>query len=130
MDPGKALADLLKADADVAAFVKKRVFPRIMPETEQYPLLVYTRISDTPLRVLAGPAKIKSPRYQIDVWSQTDAEAVELADAVQAALDGYVGRIEDVAVTISFQGGQAIFDEGSGLYHNTVDVLVMHEVAA
>lgn len=129
MNPGDRLRDMLLADPAVAAMVDDRVYPLIMPETTKWPVIVYTKVSEAPERVLAGATRVMYARYQVDSWATTVAVVNDLAASIQAALDGYVGDdVDDLKMSISAMGTTEAFDEVSGLYHTIMELLVCHEV--
>lgn len=91
------LRAFLLADAGVAALVGDRISPAPGPQDQAYPFVTFTLISDQGVQSLSGPSGLDYPVYQIDAWSDSterggsQAEAIAVAKAVTAALDGYIG---------------------------------------
>lgn len=94
-----ALYKHLIADAPVAALIgtplSVPVGPRLSkppaPQAQALPFVTYARVGRrTPITHTGerGPHRV---RFQVDCWAATDAAATNVADAVEAALLGFVG---------------------------------------
>ena len=88
-----ALRAFLLADADIAAAVgSSRVFPVVLPQEQNgQTSIVYTRISGRGDHHMQGPSGLDRVRVQVDAWAVEPDAADELARAVKARLDGYLG---------------------------------------
>lgn len=91
MSIGTWLRALLIADPAVSALVGDRVHALQLPRGGALPALKYQRISGERVRGLSGPHGQAHPRMQIDAYADSHAAAEAVADAVEAALDGYAG---------------------------------------
>jgi hypothetical protein len=102
------------------------------PQGSALPAVVLSRISEFRLRSLDGVARLAETRVQADVWAETTMGAGAVADAVSAALSGFMG----------VRGGtrfHAIFPDGvrddldpddlGALYRVVLDFLVHHSDA-
>jgi hypothetical protein len=116
----------------VAAAVGTRVYYDELPQGVTYPAIRLQRISTirSPYRTLDGRANYARPRFQIDVYSPTKTEALNLAQAIYDLLEGYRGtptglptswRID--AISTEDEGGSL---EELGLYRQRLDIFVMH----
>lgn len=104
VDLGPALKAYLIADASIAALVSGRVFPEKMPENNRLTSIVYNRISSVDRYTMTGPSGLVSPRYQIDSWAVTLAQALVLANLVKERIDGYRGTMGSGAVAVDVRG--------------------------
>ena len=118
----------------VAAIVGTRVYPRVLPQGVQYPAIRYARISSarSEWRTLDGKAEYAQPRFQIDAYALTDAQALDLGQAVYHWLEGYRGTVAGVRIdAISTDDESSELEPGAGpggvdLYRQRVDVFVSH----
>lgn len=78
----------LSGNAAVAAIVKKRIHPLVIPQGGTLPAVVYQRISSVRNVDLGGPSSFVQVRMQIDCWHTSFSGAILLADAVRGALNG------------------------------------------
>ncbi len=98
----------LAADSVIGALVTSggisRIFPSRIPQEVKAASIVYQRISGQGDYTMAGPSGYARARYQIDAWAPTADAAVTLANAVQAAIDGYKGAWGSGANAVEVQG--------------------------
>lgn len=81
------LVSVLEADGDVNGLIAGRVFTDVAPDNATTPYLVQSLIVQTRLSVLeGGKATQNSSRIQIDCWSASLSEALDLAAKVETAL--------------------------------------------
>ena len=100
-----ALVDHLRSQADLAALVGMRIHPDYFPQNEQLPAIAYTLEDEQPEHTLEGPSGMRRAVYQVNVWASSRREAMAVARAAAAALDGFRGAMKDVAVTGAFLDG-------------------------
>lgn len=80
-----------------------------------FPRLVIGLVSNTGRNSLGGRGSVEDQRWQIDCQARSASEARVLADAVQDALDGYLGplgQVPEVAVELINEFDE--YDEGDG----------------
>lgn len=101
------LVSILNANENVAALIAGRIFPNAIPQKEIMPAIVYQQISGRLDYANDGATGLSSPRVQLVCWDDTYAGAKTLAKAVESALSGYTGIVDDIQI-------QGIFkiDEG------------------
>ena len=78
--------------------ITTRCYPVTIPQSPQYPLILYTKITGMRDHHLRGPSGHAHPRFQVEAWSKTYTEAKTLADAIRGALDGYSGLVEETFI--------------------------------
>ncbi len=84
-------ASALLADSGVSSFIGNRL-DRQLPQNPVFPCCSYARISDVPLYSQehdSAQGTTRWARFQVDVWSKSDIEADQVADAIEAALQTF-----------------------------------------
>lgn len=77
----------LAADATVAGLVGTAIYGDDVPQDAAPPFVALQLISAPRQYVLAGSTGHARPRVQVDCWAATKLAAIEIADAVTAALE-------------------------------------------
>lgn len=100
-----------------------RVYPLTLPQGTTMPALVYQQVSGGRLRSHGG--SFGRPRWQIDCWASTYAEARTLAGEVESCLEAYRGAMGGEQVKISFvENEHDAYEPEARLYRVIVDVIV------
>lgn len=89
----------LVAQAGITALIGTRVYPSLLPQNVTLPAMVMQMISDPHELLHDGPQGLPTARVQYDCWGRTSLEATNVAQALRAAVDGYVGAMGAVTVT-------------------------------
>jgi len=84
--------------------VGTRISHAVIPQTEAYPQVAFTRISTRRYPAMNANATVATSRVQVNVYGTTAKEAQTVAKQVRAALSRYRGTSGGVVV-------QAILDE-------------------
>lgn len=125
---GGALVALLEGDFHVAGLIGDRIYPQVLPQDPTLPAVTYRRISAIRVRSQDGPSGVARPRYQLDAWSRSYAEADAVAAAVRTRLDGYRGDIGGETIQGAFADvDRDLYDEALRLHGRSADYLVWHE---
>jgi len=121
------LYSYLTNDAAIAALVGTRVYPLTAEQGASLPLLVYQRVS-TPREVSqSGSSGLAHPRFQISCLAASYGDAVALANAVVAALNGYKGTFGAGSIQASFVDTELdVYDFDTNRYRRIVDVIIWH----
>lgn len=128
IEPG--LVSYLSAHPLVTTLVGTRVYPLELPQGVTLPAITYQRISGPRVRSQSGPSGLAHPRIQLNCWARDYAGAVQLADVVRRALDGYRGAMGSTIVQASFLDNDLDGHEpDTGLWRRTLDVILWHEEA-
>lgn len=88
-----AFVSILANDPAVGALCSGRIYPVRMQQNIRDPSLVYLRITDSADYHLGGDAGLQSTWMQLDALAVHQDSCVNLADAAQAALSGFAGRV-------------------------------------
>jgi hypothetical protein len=71
-----------------------------LPKDQVLPSWSFTTVADSADYVLAGPVDLGSWNVQIDCYANTREQAVLLAAAIDAVLNGYAGTLADPDHTV------------------------------
>ena len=93
------LAQLVQANAGVAAVCPVGGFLTQLPKDQTLPSWSFIVVSDSALYTFEGESALGSRRLQIDCFGNTGQETIQLAGAVDAVLSGYQGTLPDVDAT-------------------------------
>lgn len=72
------------------SLVGGRCYPLQMPQSPQYPTIVYSRIASEPKNRLEGGASLDQVRIQVDCYAQTYDGAKSLSASVRQAMEAAV----------------------------------------
>jgi len=102
-DIRSALRLHLLANSNVSPIIDgTRMYPVVLPQGVTEPSIVYHLVSGIGDHTMQGPSGLNRPRLQLDAYAQSYDDAVELADLVKEALDGYSGLMSIVPVQGAF----------------------------
>lgn len=94
----KALYSLLASDGDISALVATRIYPNNVPQDEAAPQITYMQMDGVRDHTMEGPAGLVESRWEMVGWTETYAEARELATAIRQRLDSYRGTVGTVEI--------------------------------
>ncbi len=121
-----ALIAALKADAGVLALAESRVFVAGARQGEEYPYVTVQRISTQTAEHLNGPSDLDWPRIQIDCWDGKALTALNLGEAIRAAIDN-IEKAGDPIFTATFQDQRGPApDEETRNFRVSQDYFVFH----
>ena len=122
-----AIRSILIADDTVKALTT-RCYPVTIPQSPQYPLILYTKITGMRDHHLQGPNGRAHPRFQIEAWSKTYTEAKALAKAIREALDGYSGTASSTKIgSCLIESERDIYESEIEVYRVIQDYFIWHE---
>ena len=85
----KAIYELLRDDAAVAAIVANRIYPISLPQGITSPSVVYTMITEDTDYNMQGSSGLVQARMTIDAIALSQSAAFDLADAAKNVLSGF-----------------------------------------
>lgn len=88
---GADLRTFLIAQQPIAAIVADRVEVGRAGQGTPWPRIVLSQVSRQNFGSLDGAGDVNGPRWQIDCQAKDSTTAVQLAAAVEDAVDGYLG---------------------------------------
>ena len=107
-----------------------RVFPTIRAQGSPYPSVVYQLISDPARYALDGPTGLVEARFQINSYGLTYGAMKAVARQVRAALDGFVGTMGGLPVSlVKYEGGSDRYDQDGdldGVHAHRADVMIQY----
>lgn len=131
-----ALRALLLGDATVSGLVGgERIHPITLPQGQKRPSIVFNRISEGADYHMQGDSGLAETRMQIDSWAQTEAQSVELANAVYDTLSGHTGIVpfgtnspqEEIRIHAIFMDtGREDFDASAELFRMSRDYIIRY----
>lgn len=105
--------------------VEADVYPSIAPQGTAFPYITYQVISQTPNHTKGADSDLDVYRVQINVFSNSYAEAITLKESVRTNLDYYTGTIESIQVDrVRFDNEQEFYSEELRVYHIATDYLI------
>lgn len=130
IEPRRALFAYLRNDNAVTATLgagKNGLYQaRVSPSAKKPLILIQPPISRVPNRILSGVA-YRQQRLQVTVIADTQPQAEAAAQAVVAAVEGFMGMMAglDVMLATVDNERQVFFDEVDEVYHH-VDVMILY----
>jgi hypothetical protein len=126
-----ALTTYLLAQTSITALVSTRIYPAMAKQTVTKPYIIISRIDDPGTHTHDGPVAVGRARVQISAFAATWGSAQQIADAVEAVLDGLTGVIGGaggITVNPIFYDDQVyIYEEETGLHHVAQDYICQTE---
>jgi hypothetical protein len=77
----------LNGAAGLAALVKDRIYPDVMPDSPIYPAVTYQQLSGSSARGAVADPPLKKALFQVSTWAKSRLDAVTIAAQVRMALD-------------------------------------------
>jgi len=122
MTVGKAIFDLLLDNTDLRAIVNNRIFPEVAQQDAQLPYVVYNISSNEPSDTKREPSKMDTAQVEVNLYSTSYTECIDMSTHVRAALDRVTGTYSGVNVqSIQYLGEVIDFDEAQRAYNITSD---------
>lgn len=126
-----AIFDYLSSDPVIESFVGDKIFPVRGPDKVPLPYISWRRVSANRLYTydrFADTDAWTTARIQFDCWATTANEAMEIGEAVLAALSGYEGDMSGQLIGSSFAVNEFdTFDTESKFHRRTLDFFVSYE---
>ena len=119
---GKAIYYLLTNATDVTDVVSTRIYPEIAQQDAALPYIVYNVANNEPTDTKPEPSKLDTAQVEVNIYSDSYTEAIDLAVAVRAALDRVKGTYSGVNVqSIQYLNEVIDFDEPQRAYNISSD---------
>lgn len=124
----EAMVAYLLENVDLALLISNRLHEDVLPQEPTLPAVVWQRISNLRFYSQSGPSGLARPRVQFACWSTTKLEAIRVANAVLAALDGFSGLMSTVEVGAAFNEGEGdYYDPVTGMRRVLLDFEIYHK---
>ena len=126
----QAVHDALVADATVLGLVSTRIYYIKAPQSVTNPYIAIQKISAPRLHTHSGSSGLVNSRFQLTIFATTYKGCKDIAVAIQAVLDNFVGTL----ATLGMYVGNCLydnetdlpFDDDLKLYGLAVDYLIWH----
>jgi hypothetical protein len=116
---------LVQGNAAVKAIAPTGGFFAQLPKDYTLPTWTYQTVSDVAGYLLQQPETVGQRRVQIDCYGATAADAIRLANAIDALLSGFRGTLTDPDATViqgCFRGNMIdFFDPDSRTYRRMLE---------
>lgn len=126
IDGTSVLRMILMNDLRVIGMAGTRIYGKRWAQGTDFPCTTINKVSGRRFQHLAGRPTMVTPVYQIDCWARTHLAAMELADAVEDALDRYAGIVLGVTVQQIVIGDdpQENFEETTQIYQVPLEAMM------
>ena len=119
---GKAIFDLLFSNTDLRAIVNNGIFPEVAQQDAELPYVVYNISNNEPSDTKREPSKMDTAQVEVNLYSTSYTECIDMATHVRAALDRVTGTYSGVNVqSIQYLSEIIDFDEAQRAYNITSD---------
>lgn len=118
-NPGNIIT-ILKTSSAVTGIIgtTPRVYPLVLPSAPTLPAVTYNQVG----RAINRVANLQSEQWQIDCWATTFGASYSLANAVEEALQSYVGKISGVRIEdVRFINRVSTYESASGYYRHMLE---------
>jgi hypothetical protein len=95
-----ALRNLLVNDDRIITLVDDKVYYAMAPQDTESPYIVLYKISGVRLHSHDGFSSLTDCRFQFSIFADTYLESKQIAQAIQAVLDGFKGVEEESGIHI------------------------------
>jgi len=95
---GKAIFTLLLSDTDLRGIVSNRIFPEVAQQDAVLPYVVYNISNNEPSDTKREPSKMDTAQVEVNLYSTSYTECIDMATHVRAALDRVTGTYSGVNV--------------------------------
>ena len=119
------------ADTGVAALLGTRLYAMRLPENVVLPAATFQRISSRYIGAHNGPSGVAAMRYQFTAFAMSYNEAVELADAMRVALDGWhspAAGLNNIQAAYA-EGELDLYEPETARYFVPLDVMIWATIA-
>ena len=136
-----ALYTYLSNHEELSKLVGTRIYPDHLPESPNYPAIVFNMISSPQNHTMGKDPGIACPRYEFTCWGKTKPNAKNVASQLIAALKDYSGTMgtkkgESEEIAVEGIAVQRIFlddefddemDPIKGTYSRVLEFIIWYE---
>jgi len=122
MTVGKAIFFLLNSSSDLTAIVGTRIYPEVAQQDAPLPYVVYNISNNEPSDTKREPSKMDTANIEVNLFSTSYTQVIDMSAAVRAALDRVTGTYSGVNVqSISYMNEVIDFEEAQRAYNVSSD---------
>lgn len=120
----------LLANAGMSAKIGNRLHELVLPQQPTMPAVVWQRISGPREHTHSGPSQLAHPRFQFACWDKTLLGAIQTAEVLRAALNGYTGAMgSEESYAVFLLDDHDPYDPETGLRRRIADYRIWHKEA-
>lgn len=116
----------LLADSTVSGLIVARMYPQHLPQNPSYPAITYQRITGSRTQDLSGAGSRGRITLQLNCWANDPLAAQALADAVRADIDGFIGTLTTLKVSIRMTNEFPGFEETTERFEVIQEYVINH----
>jgi hypothetical protein len=116
----------LLADSTVGGLISARMYPQHLPQNPTYPAITYQKITGLYLQDLDGAGTRGRITLQVNCWAADPAAAQALADAVRSDIDGFIGLLTTLKVSIRMTNEFPGFEETTERFEVIQEYVINH----
>ena len=109
-DIGRDIRTYLQTKTAVTNLVGTRIFPRMMPQGETLPAVVFSLIGSTSEPRLLGASGGVRALVQLDCYAETHIACNALGEQIRLALHGYSGTAGNSTIEAMLEAKRELFD--------------------
>lgn len=132
MTLGEALYTKLSTGTLTTSLGSTNIFPMVIPQESPLPAVTYQEISEPWVHAMGSDPGLRSPRYQISIWSTSYSQAKSISKTVRTLLRDFTGNLGgSVPVQRIFFENEQDFSITDSVtqevtYHVAQDYLIWH----
>lgn len=124
----EAIRARLAAVSAVSSLVGDRIRPLKLEQQTTYPAVLYRRVSARPVSTMGEDDALTGTLYEVESWAETQADAVDLARKVRAALARWGGIAGGVTVQqVFFESEIHFYDPELRVHRISQDYAVWYQ---
>ena len=106
----EAVYQILIGDLAVTTLVGSKIYPVSEPQSEGYPVVIYSQLDDDKIVTKDGPID-NGKRFSLEIYSETYTEAQAVGKACKDLLGWYTGTVDAVSYRIVYDDQQDLQKE-------------------
>lgn len=123
----EAIYGRLQAVVGVTNLVGTRVYPVVLPQDPIYPAIRYQQLAGSREPTMGSNNGLVNTTVQIDSYSESYAQARQVAEEVRSALQRFRGTVAGVVIEGAFvEGPLDVFEDQIKKYRVQQDFTVWH----
>lgn len=107
----------------VKPYVSGRMYPLTLPENPDYPCITYRQLS----HLMDPIVNVGYPTFQLDLWTETYSENVELRDSIVSGLDRQKSITNGYPIRFHYLTYINMYDSTVRKMHGIMDIEIRYK---
>ena len=125
-----AIKSRFDGNATLRSLIGNRAYHVMAPQESQYPLLIWSLVSEEPVHAMGSDAGYREARVQVSSFAKDADKVVAVSEAARAALSRFRGTaggtvIQDILADTAFD--QLMPEVEEGIFHRSNDFRVFYQ---